>query len=208
MRKERRNIKTILKFRIKTSSDVCEIYSPPRIVPEAEKPGLTPGFSLDLTVNRSEGYPFNFSIKRHRDEAVQMVLDYKPYFHIGNPPCTMFRILQNGNRWRHTPEAWTLMIGEAEVHMNLCLQLYEWQRRGGGRYDLHEHPKSASSWALNGKQCFAAYPDTMLVDGNMCQFGMVTTYKGEAGLVEKATMLMTNAPEVAARLNRRCSKQQ
>ena len=40
----------------------------------------------------------------------------------------------------------------------------------------------------------------------MCQFGMVTSYKGEVGLVSKATTFMTNSIELAVRLDRQCSK--
>ena len=126
-----RNIKTILKYRQKDSPDICEVYSPPRIVPEGVKLGLKPGFSLDFTVLRPDGNPWNFSIKRHRDEAVQMVLELEPYMLIGSPPCTMFSILQNGNKHRHTPEAWKQMMAKAEIHLNFCLTLYELQRRGG-----------------------------------------------------------------------------
>ena len=72
---------------------------------------------------------------------------------------------------------------------------------------MHEHPKTATSWGLPKVVKFSENTDVELVHGNMCQFGMVTSYRGEVGLVEKATTFMTNSPEVSARLNRRCSKQ-
>ena len=40
---------------------------------------------------------------------------------------------------------------------------------------------------------------------DMCQFGMKTAYRGEEGLVSKATRFLTSAPEVAKRLARVCS---
>ena len=96
--------------------DVAEVYSPPRIVPEGTKNCLKPVFSLDLTVNRPDGNPWTSSIKRHRDEVVQLVLELEPCMIIGSPPCTLFSILQNGHRHR--------------LHINLGLTLYELQRRG------------------------------------------------------------------------------
>ena len=93
---------------------------------------------------------------------------------------------------------------DAEVHVKFCLTLYEIQRRAG-RYYLHEHPRTATSWKLRSVGRFEKYADTIYIDANMCQFGMVTSYKGEQGLVEKATTFMTNSMEIAARLDRQCT---
>ena len=34
---------------------ICEIYSPPRVVPESTRYGFRPGHSLDLTTNDPDG---------------------------------------------------------------------------------------------------------------------------------------------------------
>ena len=133
-----------------------------------------------------------------------MVVQDEPYCLIGSPPCTMFSILQNGNKWRHTEKDWQRKLDEAEVHIKFCLSLYEIQRRAG-RYYLHEHPRSATSWKLKSMGRFEYYADTIYVDANMCQFGMVTNLKGEKGLVQKATTFMTNSFEIASRLDKQCS---
>ena len=41
----------------KTTNDVSEVYSPPRVIEVAEATGLRPGWALDLTVNRDDGTP-------------------------------------------------------------------------------------------------------------------------------------------------------
>lgn len=87
-----RNIRTVLTFRA-SKPDVSEVYSPPRIVAEAARQGLKPGFSLDLTVQREDGDQWDFSRKRHRDEATRMVVQDEPHCLIGSPPCTMFSVL-------------------------------------------------------------------------------------------------------------------
>ena len=39
--------------------DVAEVYSPPRFCKEAGYMGFRPGFSIDLTVNKSNGTPWD-----------------------------------------------------------------------------------------------------------------------------------------------------
>ena len=69
--------------------DIVEIYSPPRITEEAKKAGLKDGFALDLTLHRSDGRAWDFSIKKMRDEATRMVVERKPFMLISSQPCTM-----------------------------------------------------------------------------------------------------------------------
>ena len=99
-----RNIRTELTYRERP--DVSEVYSPPRITAEAAKMGMKPGFSLDLTVTRSDGEAWDFTRKRHRDEATRMVVESEPFGLIGTPACTIFSILQNGNRHRYSQREW------------------------------------------------------------------------------------------------------
>ena len=101
------DIRTELMYKAEDRPDVCEVYSPPRIVEEATKLGLRPGFSLDLTVNRDDGTPWDFNIRRHRDEVVKRVIAEEPFCLIGSPPCTMFSCLQNGNKWRFSDKEWS-----------------------------------------------------------------------------------------------------
>ena len=92
----------------------------------------------------------------------------------------------------------------APVHLRFACRLY-FKQIARGWYYLHEHPRTATSWKLRSVGRFEKYADTIYIDANMCQFGMVTSYKGEQGLVEKATTFMTNSMEIAARLDRQCS---
>ena len=49
------------------SVDVAEIYSPPRVALEAEKFGLKPGWSMDLTT------VWDFRLKEDREKARKYV---------------------------------------------------------------------------------------------------------------------------------------
>ena len=68
--------------------DVGEIYSPPRVVAEAEAMGLRKGFSLDLTAKRADGKVWDFSLRSCQMEALQLVNRTKPFCVVGSPPCT------------------------------------------------------------------------------------------------------------------------
>lgn len=202
---ETRNTRTALSFRGGYKPDVTEVYSPPRIVTEAEHIGLRGGDSFDLTVKREDGSPWDFAKRFQRKEAMKKTIKDEPYFVIGSPPCTRWSILEKGIKSKYTKEEWDAKLRAGKVHIDFCLAVYEFQRRGG-RYFVHEHLRNAASWSLKEVMKFEKYADTIYVSSNMCQFCMVTTHKGEKGLVRKAITFMTNSAEVAARLDRRCDK--
>ena len=140
-----------------------------------------------------------------RDEATLMLITDETMLLIGSPPCTMFSILQNGNRWRYSDEQWDAMLKKAQVHIEFCVRLFERQRRAG-RYDLYEHPRTASSWKLPTVRSIMCQADCIEINANMCRFGMITVYKGETGLVSKATKFLTNSTEIAKRLDKKCDE--
>ena len=125
--------------------DFAEVYSPPRITEEANKKGLKGGFALDLTVQRKDGQSWGFSKRRMRDEATEMVIDQRTFVLISSPPCTMYSILQNGNRGRFTKKQWDGKLAAAKVHIDFSMKLFELQRRMGNRF-LYEHPRTVTSW--------------------------------------------------------------
>ena len=118
-----RNTRTVFHYR-DSKADICEVYSPPRIT-EACINKVRPGWALDLTVKRADGRAWDFSDQAMRNEATRMVVQDKPFCLIGSPPCTMFSVLQNGNRHRHGAEAWAAMMAVAQVHVDSCMKLYE-----------------------------------------------------------------------------------
>ena len=67
--------KQIMAFMVKEQClchvDVDEIYSPPRVVPEAVKQGLRGGLSMDLTATDENGMPWDFSKAEQRNTAMR-----------------------------------------------------------------------------------------------------------------------------------------
>ena len=53
--------------------DVDDIYSPPRIVPEAVKQGLRGGLIIDLTTTDENGMPWDFSKPAKRTRARELL---------------------------------------------------------------------------------------------------------------------------------------
>ena len=86
------------------------------------------------------------------------------------------------------------------------MEMYRTHMRNG-LYFLHEHPAQARSWKDDNIARVMSRTDVKTVGGDMCRFGMqMQDEDGELKAVNTRTKFMTNAPEVAARLNRMCTK--
>ena len=75
--------------------EICEIYSPPRIVPVGKGKGFREGWSLDLSTCDREGRPWDFGEAACRNRAKQLVNDTKPLLLVLSPMCRFFSQLQN-----------------------------------------------------------------------------------------------------------------
>ena len=73
---------------VQPGSRICEVYSPPRIVPIARQNGLGPGWSLDITTMDQEGRPWNFDLQDCRDRARQLIDKTKPLMLAGTTRLT------------------------------------------------------------------------------------------------------------------------
>ena len=93
-------------FDVTAKGSISGIYSPPHIVPHAERAGFAPGWSLDLTVNDDQGQPYDFSKHECREKARQLIYKTKPLLFVGSPMCTWFSLLQNLNKKHMSQEDW------------------------------------------------------------------------------------------------------
>ena len=73
-----------------------------------------------------------------------------------------------------------------------------------GRYFAYEHPKTATSWKMAEVVKVANMDRVQVVKLDMCRFGMMSSDGDGPGLVLKPTCIMTNCPEIAKRVDRRC----
>ena len=161
-----------------------------------------PGASIDLRTG------WDLSNPQHRMMVIDMVNKERPLFIIGSPPCTKFSRLQNLNgRWRG-PEDWQRFWSDwkqAVKHVEFCTFLYHLQVRAG-RYYIHEHPWSASSWELPCIRRLLQQLETKLTYTDQCQFGQVTVDdQGRTWPVRKPTGFMSNSRFVAEELCQVCA---
>ena len=191
--------------------DVAEVYSPPRVVREAGVrlyggKRLHPGLSLDLTtVDPETGQPWDLSDGKTRTKVVELIREGKPYCLILSPMCTAFSSMQNINRDRRDPGIVTSELEEAKDHVRWCMKLCALQARSN-RYFVYEHPAGATSWSMAEVKKVAAMEGTRQVRFDQCMFGLQLRDEksGEMKPVRKRTIMMTNSPEVARRLDRQC----
>ena len=157
---------------------ISEIYSPPRITAELRKRShkyLVAGLAMDLTVNDPmDDMPWDFSKPEKRERAREKLRSQKPYLLVGSPECTQFCTWQNLNAQKYNSPEQVKRREQAKIqaiaHIEFVISLYEEQIQGG-RYFLHEHPSSASSWKLESMLELLKHPSVSRVNGDQCQFG-------------------------------------
>ena len=189
-----------------TGVDISEVYSPERVVEAAKSMGLKGGISMDITTHDPRGRPWDFDLLEMRNQAIRHIMEEKPLLLIGSPMCTMFSQLQSMN-WGKSSERDAVMYQDwkkAVRHMEFVSKLYKIQLEGG-RYFLHEHPRSASSWTLKCMKRIIQTPGVYRVEADMCRFGLTATDEFGRGLVKKPTSFLTNSLCIADAIGLKCN---
>ena len=91
----------------------------------------------------------------------------------------------------------------AKEHVKFCLEIYKMQMYAG-RYFLHEHPNSASSWSMPEVVDMVAHADVDVVACDMCAYGLKVTDEIGGALVENRTRLMGNSSKIIKRVGLQC----
>ena len=185
---------------------VSEIYSTARVTKAlAMMPhlDLTPGFAYDLTNCDENGEPGDFTRKEMRDKAHANVERMKPYMLVGSSSCSPYCSFQHLNavRYEWTEEEIKRKRIAANVHLDFVCRLYALQA-DQGRYFLHEHPNTATSWQEASIVEMLERDDVVRVVGDQCQHGQADSMDNP---VRKATGWMTNSTCVAKALSKRCT---
>ena len=105
--------------------EVCEFYSPPRVVPKAIGKHIKKGMSFDISQPDQYGNSWDFRLSSHRQKAREYVNKNKPKWIIGSPPCDQFSIMQNLNQHKVDPIIKHKRLMEAKVHLAFCAELYK-----------------------------------------------------------------------------------
>ena len=88
--------------------------------------------------------------------------------------CRMFSALMKLNKARMGPEIYQRELRRAIDHLSFALEVYRMQAKSG-RFFLHEHPATASSWKLDEVIQFIREFDAHVVVGDLCLFGKLET---------------------------------
>ena len=190
-RKERKAVEKSLAGVVST---VSEVFSPPRIAPEAERQGLKAGSSFDLITG------WDLSQPKDRKRMWQSLKEEDPMLIVLSPPCGPFSVLQEWNLPRMSWEKAVCLIQTGVENLELAMLIAAWQARRG-RYVLFEHPWLARSWKEEMVERVLQIPGMIRVRCDMCMFGLQVDQWGKN---KKPTGLMLNSEKMAERLSRTC----
>ena len=130
-----------------------------------------------------------------RELADRYIREYKPTFLIGSPMCIMFSQLQVLSKGKN-PEEFEARLKKAERHIEFVTRLYRMQLEGG-RYFIHEHPLTASSWKM---PCIRRLWDEVgvrAVVADQCEYGLVSRDRWGSAPAKKPTGFLTTNEFVA-----------
>ena len=182
---------------------ISEVWSPPRVTKLAGEFKLSAGFALDIQTNDETGQPWDFDVPAQRTKCIDKVINEKPQFLVGSPMCTAFSALQALNKWRMDPIKWKALTEKGERHMRFAVKLYRLQAEQG-RWFLHEHPNSATSWKMPEMVKLMDELEISKTIAHMCRYGMYSKDHNGIGKVKKPTGFLTNSPYLRDQLSRKC----
>ena len=147
--------------------DVAEIFSPRRFTAGATKIGLRPGFAADLVGWMTNDRRWDLSKPKCEAELERRQKQEDPYLLTGSPPCGPFSQLQSLN-----PETESKQQRGAEGKrlLKVATRAY-WRQLVRGRYFLHEHPGSATSWYTADIQTVLRLESVDTSRMDQCQYG-------------------------------------
>ena len=128
--------------KVQGRGNLCEVFSPPRVVKHAQKAGFGKGTSFDLDT----GWDLS------KDEDVRLMWarleEESPLLIVLCPPCTAFSRLQEWNFRRMAFRKAVSLVRIGLQHLHLAVQIMEWQHKRGGLF-VFEQPKKEQGHGMN-----------------------------------------------------------
>ena len=135
--------------------------------------------AFDLRTLKSDGTPWNFTLRAERKLARQHMNDQDPEWIIGALPCTPFSIWNAGIHFKKMdPAKAKAMIHESKLHLRFMCSLYRRQIMKGKDF-LHEHPVSALSWRTKETKAIEKVALVQTIVSDQRQYGLVTPAEGD-----------------------------
>ena len=184
--------------------DFVELFNPGNFTACAQD--LSPGIIVDMSIDPL----MDMRVDTYRVQVRHNIAVSDPLIVIGAPPCTVFSSMQNINQKHHGTQEWQARYEEGVAFLQFAVDVY-WDQIARGKFFLHEHPATASSWDLPMIRELAEHPGVIIVTGDMCRWGMCLREDSSSQeteqpvLVKKPTKWMTNCPALASTLGVRCT---
>ena len=162
--------------------------------------------ALDLRTTKPDGSSWDFTKRADRRMARELIDQENPDWLIGSPPCTSFSLWNQAMNFpKMEPERVKREMEEGRTHLRFMASLYRKQMLKG-KFFLHEHPATATSWKEPEIEALMSNAAVMSVVAHQCMYGLTTpTTKGGPRLpAKKPTRFMTNSPMMRDRLSRTC----
>ena len=184
--------------------DFVELFNPGNFTACAQD--LIPGMIYDMSVDPEK----DMRVDTYRAQARHDIAKADPLIVIAAPPCTVFSSMQNINQKHHGTPEWEKKYEDGLTLLQFSVDVC-WDQISRGKFFLHEHPATASSWDLPGIRELAEHPGVSIVTGDMCRWGMHLPEESSnqgtehSVLVKKPTKWMTNCSALASLLGVRCT---
>ena len=185
-----------------TQVDFVELFNPGNF--KAQKGTLIAGGTYDVKVNPS----MDLTRSSVQEQTRLAIAREDPLILIGAPPCTVFSPMQNINQKHQHGPAWEQKYQEGCDLLLFASRCY-WDQIEQGKFFLHEHLATASSWNMECMTELAAHPGVYSVKGDMCRWGMkvrdeIPEDASQPYLIKKPTKWKTNCRLLAELLSLRC----
>ena len=172
--------------------DFAELFSPPRVSPEAKALGLR-------VSNQVFDLEAGWDVRKvnHRKDFRVFQKECRPRFLTLSPECKFYSQLMNINWERMDPQTKLEMERDGTLMWNFSLEAAEEQIDAGDYFAL-EHPAGAKSWKLERTQALLRRPEVALIEFDQCALGLTVVPSG--ALSRKRTRIATNHAGLALQL--------
>ena len=173
--------------------DFVELFSPPRVIPHAQRAGL----KVDSSHVFDLQHGWDVRKLSHRRAFRQYRKKHRPRMMMASPACKAFTRLRHIYQERMDPETCRRTVAEGHLMWNFAMEACEEQIADGNFFGL-EHPRLAASWRLPRTQRLLRRDDVVLMSFDQCFFGLSVVPSGT--LSRKSTCIATNNPWLALEL--------
>ena len=130
--------------------DFVELFNPGNFTACAQD--LQPGTIYDVRVDPEKG----MRVETYRIQARHDIARADPLIVLAAPPCTVFSSMQNINQKHHGTPEWEKKYEDGLTLLQLSVDVC-WDQISRGKFFLHEHPATASSWDVSGSNGYGAF---------------------------------------------------